>query len=169
MLHSVLFTVGFSNSEEIIRNILRRMEEMDTLENFYDMENPKRKRNTSLSKLYECAIPISDIARDLRVIGLEYGFTIISTQLTIVLGMFLEFLCLEFIKDIKDIKDTMELKSRKILIQDVIKAKDVTFAGFDIPFNEDVFAECLLQVPFRQLTIVEKVNSFPIPMLKNKR
>ena len=180
MLQPVLFTVGFQKVDEILENILKRMEEFDSLEQFREKSSCTRLR---LNRMYECHFPINDVARDLRVVGIKYGFTIIHYQLPIVIAMFLEFVILDFLKQLQDLKlkkkpfqkiQGVLKRTGKVSIEDIMECNELFFTREikdNIIIDESVFTQCMFSVPKSHVQVdsVEKINNFPLPQLKHRK
>lgn len=168
MLQPVLFFIGFKNSADILEAILKRLEEIDSIEQFQEKSMCTKKH---LSNKYECALSIGDIARDLRIIGIEYGFTVIHRQLPIIIGLFLEHVMIDFLLQLdQHMKKTYKNPSKKISIQDIVHLKNIVFSElvYAIPMGEELLAECLLKIPKTSIDPVEKINNFSLPTLKKR-
>jgi len=145
------------------------MEEIDSMEEIRERSMHTKKH---LSTIYECAFPISDVARDLRIICYEFKFTMIHFQLPIIIGMFLEFVIIDFLKELEKIKQEQSTNKRTIFLDDIKICKERFFPLFDeIVIDEDVYTQCMFSVPIAKTPVnfVEKINSFPIPQLKKRR
>lgn len=168
MLQPVLFFIGFKNSSGILEAILKRLEEMDRIKQFQEKSMCTKKH---LSNKYECALSIGDIARDLRIIGIEFGFTVIHRQLPIIIGLFLEHVMIDFLNELdQHMQKTYKNPSKKISIQDIVHLKNLVFSGlvYTIPMGEELLAECMLKIPKTSIDLVERINNFSLPTLKKR-
>lgn len=166
ILEPVLFTAGFEQCDKILENILTRLDEVDSMKELWQTSSCTKLR---LTKLYECSFPIHAVGRDLRVIGYRYGFTIIHHQLSIILGMFMEFLILQFMESVKKQAEINHKNTKIIQIEDVQQCMASMFETFNIPYNEDIYAQCMYAIPSASETrVIDAINSFPIPPLKKR-